>query len=129
MKGVCFTLTYEEKIIPWCPRYTVSNDGVIRSYIGQPKILKQHITAKGYSTVKLSFEPTEKGKYYQKEFKVHRLVAELFCKGFEEEKEVHHKDLNRLNNNADNLLCLTKQEHIELHKKLKAKEQDKNAGL
>ena len=51
--------------------------------------------------------------------RIHRLVAQYFCDNFSIEKEVHHKDLNTRNNKADNLICLTQEQHIELHKKLK----------
>lgn len=49
---------------------------------------------------------------------IHRLVAEHFCDNFTKDKEIHHKDKNRRNNRADNLLCLTKEQHIEEHKKI-----------
>jgi hypothetical protein len=31
--------------------------------------------------------------------------------------EIHHKDGNRANNNPDNLLCLSIEEHLEIHRK------------
>lgn len=30
----------------------------------------------------------------------------------------HHKDFNKLNNNPSNLVCLTKEEHLEIHRQL-----------
>ncbi|MBP3914579.1 HNH endonuclease signature motif containing protein [Clostridium sp.] len=57
----------------------------------------------------------------------HRLVAEKYLltnansvtingkQYLKPELEVHHKDGNRLNNDPDNLMILTKSEHIKLH--------------
>lgn len=63
--------------------------------------------------------------------RIHRLVAQYFCDNFSTEKEVHHKDLNTRNNKADNLICLTQEQHIELHKKIKlaAADQQKDKGV
>ena len=46
-------------------------------------------------------------------FRVHRLVAELFCNNFKSTFEVHHKDGNRKNNVASNLWCGSREEHIQ----------------
>ena len=57
----------------------------------------------------------------------HRLVAEKYLLTNENsveidgkrylspEFDVHHKDRNRLNNDPDNLMILTKSEHLKLH--------------
>lgn len=57
----------------------------------------------------------------------HRLIAEYYLlteensvlinnkKYLSPKFEVHHKDLNKLNNNKDNLQVLTKSEHQKLH--------------
>ena len=50
-----------------------------------------------------------KGK--RRNFRVHRLMAELYCPGFSPNKEVHHIDKNKTNNLPDNLLCCTREEH------------------
>lgn len=42
--------------------------------------------------------------------------------------EVHHIDENKLNNNIDNLLVVTKAEHAKIHDKLSVLERDKNTG-
>lgn len=44
--------------------------------------------------------------------KVHRLVAEYFDESFSPDKEVHHKNFDRSDNNIINLQSLTKKEHI-----------------
>lgn len=45
-----------------------------------------------------------------------RMVAELFCDGWFDGCEVHHIDMNKLNDNANNLVCLTKFQHQRIHK-------------
>lgn len=47
----------------------------------------------------------------------HRIVAQCFL-GNVEWKDVRHKDGNPLNNNINNLLILTPEEHRKLHSKL-----------
>lgn len=47
---------------------------------------------------------------------VHRLVAKHFLTdSYDESKDVHHKDGNKLNNSSINLIVLSKDEHIKLH--------------
>lgn len=101
------------------PRYQVSNMGRIKSLIGQEKILNPTPNKKGYLIADLNQKPTKKGEYKRKRFRVHRLVAEYFCEGYGDKKDIHHENLRRNDNRATNLICLTKKEHIEIHKKLK----------
>lgn len=68
--------------------------------------------------------------YGQKNYYVHKLVAMCFL---EPPKEpfmcCHHLDFNKLNNNYSNLVYLTNDEHIKIHKeqrRLKKNEQKKN---
>ena len=96
--------------------------------IGTEKQLKPTPDGKGYLRVKLSQKPEEKGKYRTKDYRLHRLVAKYFCENFTEEKEVHHKNLRRWDNRASNLVCLTKAEHAELHRKLREKQQEEKNG-
>jgi predicted DNA-binding protein YlxM (UPF0122 family) len=49
---------------------------------------------------------------------VSRLVAEAFCEGYSDEKEVHHKNGEASDDRAVNLECLTGKEHDELHNQL-----------
>lgn len=44
------------------------------------------------------------------------------------ELEVHHIDENKLNNQPENLLILTKSEHIKLHNKKSPVLRDKDTG-
>lgn len=100
-------------------RYQISNNGNIRSLIGQQKMLKASKNKQGYSRIKLSGQPIGKGQYRTKDFFIHRLVAEYFCDGFTKKKEVHHKNLNKEDNRASNLICLTRAEHAELHRQIR----------
>lgn len=108
----------EWRTIEEFPRYKVSNYGRVKSCIGIDKILKPN-RVHGYLIVKLSKAPSGKGKYIQKCFKIHRLVARCFCEGFAEDKQVHHIDRQRDNNYYKNLLCVTKAQHAAIHKQLK----------
>lgn len=106
------------------PRYQVSNMGRVKSLIGVEKILQPFSRSNGYVSVRLSKAVKEKGKYITQDFIVHRLVAKYFCENFTEDKEVHHKNRIRTDNRADNLECMTKKDHLALHKKINHEEQD-----
>lgn len=56
-------------------------------------------------------------------------MAEHFCQNFLPKLEVHHINLNRADNVPENLMCLTKKEHIELHKALKQQAQKLKADI
>ena len=109
------------------PRYKISNYGRVKSCIGAEKILAPS-KVKGYLLIKLSKAPNKQGKYLQKTFRVHRLVAKYFCEGFAEDKQVHHIDRQRDNNFYKNLVCLSKAEHAAIHKKLKIDDDKKAAA-
>lgn len=53
-----------------------------------------------------------------KRFLVHRLVAEAFLPNYRNERtlQVHHKDFNKSNNAASNLVCMEMKDHQRLHK-------------
>jgi hypothetical protein len=50
---------------------------------------------------------------------LHRLIWEDINGPIPEGYIIHHKDFNKLNNDLNNLQCLTKSEHITLHHKYK----------
>lgn len=52
--------------------------------------------------------------------KVHRLVIENFVDENlnEKELEIHHIDLDKSNNRLENLIVVTKEEHIKIHKEI-----------
>ena len=77
--------------------YQITSYGRIYSKILK-KFRKLPISKDGYSYIDL----WDKGSFCT--FRVHRLVAEAFCYGQTEEKNlVNHKDLNKLNNYYKNL--------------------------
>lgn len=66
---------------------------------------------------RLKVNLSKEGKCYY--FTVYQLVARAFpeiCGEWFDGCEVHHKDLNPINNDADNLAVLTKKQHDAIHK-------------
>lgn len=93
----------------------VSNFGRVRSVtheagngkIYQGKILKPVITKSGYVNVSLvtGNDETRVTK------RVHRLVADAFCKNPDDKDEINHKDGSKENNRAENLEWVTRSEN------------------
>lgn len=86
--------------------YQVSSDGLVRN-VKTNTILKGDTNNIGYRRVILS-APIKKRVF------VHRLVADAFCDGREDNKVINHKDGNKQNNHADNLEWVTRSEN-DLH--------------
>ena len=104
------------KIIDDFPCYEVSNMGRIKSHKGnKDHILKPWNNKRNYLVVRLSCIKGN-GSIIVKDIYVHRLVAKYFCCNYKKEYEVHHIDRNTFNNRSDNLLCLSRKDHIALHK-------------
>lgn len=62
------------------------------------------------------------GKSYEKTYgrHSHRLIAEaMLGRKLLPGEIVHHKDMNKRNNNPDNLMVMTQSEHARLHAKLR----------
>lgn len=100
-------------------KYMVSNCGRIKSLCGyKAKILQPYEKTNGYLVVKIN----------SKNVPIHRLVAFAFCenKYSDQKTEIHHKDRNQQNNNADNLEILSIAEHHKRHSK---KENTDNAEI
>ena len=91
--------------------YFISNRGRVKSFVKwKSRILKQSENTNGYLRVEL----------YGKKILIHKLVAKYFLdKPTEGQTEIHHIDLNSQNNNADNLIYLTKEQHKQIHKQIR----------
>lgn len=85
------------------PNYEVSTLGRIKN---KEKILKAYKTNNGYLHIFLS----NKGK--QKQFLVHRLVANTFLENPNKLKEVNHIDGNKQNNKVENLEWCTRKQNV-----------------
>lgn len=99
--------------------YQVSNYGNVRSFHGRVSGMKFKIDKDGYFHIGL----TKEGK--QRTFRVHRLVAKEFIENPLNLPEVNHKDLNKQNNNSDNLEWVSSREN----KKHYHKDERKNTGV
>jgi hypothetical protein len=78
--------------------YFVSSEGEVYDIDGIEQSLRLH-----------------RGYVYFKRRTVHRLVAKAYCEEWFDECEVHHVDRNKFNNNASNLVCISKLEHKKIH--------------
>ena len=99
-----FRPDFDEKDEMWKPLnpfYSVSNFGRIRNDKTN-RILSGSLHKDGYIFVTVD----------RKQVPLHRLIALVFCDGFEEGKVVNHKDGNKQNNFANNLEWVTQWENI-----------------
>lgn len=92
-------------------KYFVSNKGRIKSLqYYKAMILKPYINQGGYLRVDIDIEGSRRSVL------VHRLVAAAFLPLPERiDLQLHHKDLNKNNNAADNLEWLTAADHRKKH--------------
>ena len=102
------------------PNTYVSDKGRVYS-VKHKKIRKLDLVKNKYSTYhRISLRINGKDIHFQ----LGRLVAMVWCEGYDPEKaeelEVHHKDLNSLNDAASNLVWLDTKTHDLLHRMLNA---------
>lgn len=90
-------------------KYCINECGVIKNST-TGKIYAQCTDGDGYSSISLYVGERRITK------KVHRLVANTFIPNPENKPEIHHKDGNRKNPKADNLMWCTRQEHFEIER-------------
>lgn len=99
----------EEELFPikgYEGKYAITKSGKVWSYY--LKIFVKHRNNRtGYYQVGLSLKSQRKFIY------VHRLVAQTFIPNPENKTDVNHKDLDRSNNNLDNLEWATRSENIQ----------------
>lgn len=93
--------------------YQVSNYGRVKS-LGNDKKKKEKILKAGIDDTGHLFVILYKNGVGKK-YSVHRLVAIHFIPNPLNKKEVHHKDHNPQNNNVENLVWLTNEEHKAEH--------------
>lgn len=91
------------KSIKGYDNYEISTLGRVRN---KEKVLKAYKTDNGYFHIFLS----KNGK--QKQFLIHRLVADTFLKNPNNLKEVNHIDGNKGNNKIDNLEWCTRKQNV-----------------
>ena len=91
--------------------YAISNKGRVKSFRKvNAIIMKPYLNQNGYERVDLKQNGLRKSKL------VHRLVAEYFLPLPEKlGMQLHHKDFNKRNNAADNLIWLTPYDHKHKH--------------
>jgi hypothetical protein len=94
------------KVIPLYPNYEASNTGKIRRLLNGKELKQAGSDIRNYQVVTLFTN----GKKYNK--KVARLVYQAF-NGCECEFTIDHIDRNKLNNNLDNLRCITNRENCQ----------------
>ena len=99
------------KEIPGYPNYEASPEGKIRKADNQ-QILKARLQpGKAYLMVFIRLPDGRRVKRY-----VHRLVALAYCESKEGSTEVHHLNGDVLDNRAENLVWISKREHLLFHK-------------
>lgn len=88
------------------PTYEVSNEGRIRN-VNTGHIMKTNYNNRGYEQVTLI------ANRKKNQIKIHKAVAETFNPCNDDKLEVTHKDGDRKNNHADNLIWRTKRDIIK----------------
>ncbi len=90
--------------------YSVSSMGRVYSHEGRPpKMLKRHLSAKGYVRAPLSY--TKDGIKVRRECTVHRLMGLAFIPNPDNKPQINHKDGVKTNNVLSNLEWVTGSEN------------------
>lgn len=99
--------------------YLISNTGLVKSNQGRVRLMKFKTDKDGYLHIGL----TKNRK--QRTFRVHRIVAEMFLENPNKLPEVNHKDLNKQNNNSNNLEWIDSRKNKQHYHK----DEKKNTGV
>lgn len=99
--------------------YYVYPDGKVYS-LTTKKYIKQHNDGNGYLIVKL------RNNGVSKNYKVHRLVANVYIENKNNYPQVNHIDGNKLNNNYTNLEWVTRSKNLIHAYKLGLKKKDRS---
>jgi len=83
-------------------------DRKVYNYIKPGRILKPQLNTTGYYIVNVVANGIREKHAY-----IHRLVASTFIPNPQNYAQVNHKDSNKLNNNIDNLECVSPQQNIQ----------------
>jgi hypothetical protein len=95
------------KVVPQNRKYVISNMGRIASARGgSSRVLSPFDNGKGYKQIRITTDAER--NYY-----IHRLVAQAFIPNPENKKEVNHIDANKSNNAVTNLEWVNLQENRE----------------
>ena len=98
------------KTHPDYPGYLISVTGKVKS-VRTGREIYRIADKSGYIQVHLW------SKGVRKTWRLHRLVAAVWCKCFHPDKEVHHKNGKTGDNHAKNLFCCTRAEHVAIRMK------------
>jgi len=98
----------------WARRYEVSNMGNVRSKT-TGRVMKPQQPNRHYKFKQVVLSKGSRNNLVRSGRLVHRLVAEHFCDGYTDGCDVHHIDGDVENNCADNLVCVTRGQHVEIH--------------
>lgn len=99
-------------------RYRQHRDMYTTDMYKLPRMVKV-IDEKHIKYKEIIFGIAAKGYLKHENLDLHVALAKDYLEWFEG-CEVHHKDGNVFNNTLENLVCLTKEEHIEAHRQLRA---------
>jgi len=97
----------------------VSKDGKTVINTKNNKLRAQYHNSRGYMFISIRYESK------QKNFLVHRLVAEAWIDNPNNHTVVNHLDHNKLNNHADNLEWTTQQNNLEHYNQSEKAKEDK----
>lgn len=102
--------------VEFAPDTYVSDKGRVYS-VRNKKIRKLDVVVNKYSSYhRIALQINGKSIHFQ----LGRLIGMVWCEGYSPELDIHHINLNSLDDSADNLVWLDKRTHKLLHRLLNA---------